>query len=215
MCASPGNKTTHLAQLMSDTGRIIALDKSKSRVTILKENIQQLKLKCVECYQFDATRAYTDKYDNNWTPPFSKETFDRILLDAPCSGSGNRPILTTVKSLSKKSILSASKVQKNLLDVAVKLLKIGGYLVYSTCSVFPAENELNIAWLLNKYSKQMELVTADPIFGDPGLPNCGLSSEQCQKIQRYGPNITEKINTQFIDSNGFFICKFRKLATIN
>lgn len=79
MCASPGNKTTHLAQLMNDSGRIVALDKSKNRVSILKQNVQRLKLECVESYHFDATKAYSETADNSWTPPFSEGMFDKIL----------------------------------------------------------------------------------------------------------------------------------------
>lgn len=135
-------------------------------------------------------------------------------MDAPCSGSGNRPILT-VNAISAKSVLSASKVQKKLLDVAIKLLKIGGILVYSTCSIFEAENELNVAWMLGKYSNKIELVSANPLFGGPAFLISGLSLEQCQKIQRYGPNFKQNnAQAQFIDSTGFFICKFRKLSNI-
>lgn len=214
MCASPGNKTTHLAQLMNDTGRIVALDKSKSRVGILTKNIQRLQLKSVECYHFDATKAYSETSDSSWAPPFTEEIFDKILLDAPCSGSGNRPILT-VNRMSRKSVLSAAKVQKNLLEVAIKLLKIGGILVYSTCSIFEDENELNIAWLLKRYSNQIELVTAEPLYGGSGLRKSGLSLDQCRKVQRFGPRFEESsTQAQLIDSNGFFICKFKKISTV-
>lgn len=134
MCASPGNKTTHLAQLMEDTGRLIALDKSPNRVALLKENIKRFKFKCVECFTFDATKAISSQSDNDdWSPPFAVETFDKILLDAPCSGLGNRPILCT--KMSPKLVASFPKLQRKLLETAIKLLKIGGILVYSTCSV--------------------------------------------------------------------------------
>lgn len=214
MCASPGNKTTHLAQLMNDIGRLIALDKSMNRVTVLKRNIERLKLQCVQSYHLDATKAYSATSDDSWTPPFNEGTFDKILLDAPCSGSGNRPVLS-VSNMSEKSIMSAAKLQRKLLDVAIKLLKIGGTLVYSTCSIFEAENELNVAWVLEKYCNEMELVTANPLFGGSALPNSGLSLEQCQQIQRYGPTNDKNNAHATIDSTGFFICKFRKLANIN
>lgn len=213
MCASPGNKTTHLAQLMNDIGRIIALDKSKSRTSVLKENIQRFKFECVECYSFDSTKAYSGSSDNSWTPPFREETFDKILLDAPCSGIGNRPILKS--TITSKSIMSFPKLQKKLLEVAIKLLKIGGTLVYSTCSVLEVENELNIAWALDKFGNKIELIDATPFFGGHGFINSGLNYEQCRKVQRYGPNFEKNsVQNQFIDTTGFFICKFRKLSTI-
>lgn len=215
MCASPGNKTTHLAQLMNDSGRIIALDKSKSRVELLKENIQRFGFECVECFCFDATKACSATTDNgSWTPPFDKETFDKILLDAPCSGLGNRPILTVSKTTTQ-SIKSFPKLQKKLLEVAINLLKVGGTLVYSTCSVLEAENELNVSWLLERYSNQIELVDATPHFGGHGFMNAGLNYEQCRKVQRYGPHFEENSEqNQFIDTTGFFICKLKKVSSV-
>lgn len=213
MCASPGNKTTHLAELMHDTGRLIALDKSKSRVSILRENVQKFKFNCIECYSFDATRAYSETSNDRWMPPFSKETFDKVLLDAPCSGLGNRPILAVNKTTAQ-SITSFPKLQKKLLEVAIKLLKIGGTLVYSTCSILEAENECNVAWILDKYHNDIELVAATPIFGGPGFPNAGLSFEQCRKVQRFGSDLEENTSQNNIDSNGFFICKFKKLSNV-
>lgn len=213
MCASPGNKTTHLAELMHDTGRLIALDKSAKRVSILKENVQRFKLECVKCFTFDATKAISNTPKNDWTPPFAKETFDKILLDAPCSGLGNRPILAT--KVTPKLLASFPKLQKKLLEVAIQLLKVGGNLVYSTCSILNAENELNVAWLLQKYGDHIVLETASPVFGGTGLCNAGLTDDQRPKVQRFGPNLDENsAYTQTIDSTGFFICKFRKISPI-
>lgn len=213
MCAAPGNKSTHLVQLMNDCGRLIALDKSKTRTLVLKENIQRFKFECVECYNFDATKAFSKSSDDTWTPPFNEETFDKILLDAPCSGIGNRPILKS--TITTKSIMSFSKLQKKLLDVAVKLLKIGGTLVYSTCSVLEVENESNVAWVLQKYGNKIELIDATPFFGGHGFINAGLDYEQCRKVQRFGPDFEiNSVQNKFIDTTGFFICKFRKLSTI-
>lgn len=213
MCAAPGNKTTHLAQLMNDTGSIIALDKSERRVATLKENIDRFGIKCVQCFAFDAKKAIstTPEESGRLTPPFAKQTFDRILLDAPCSGFGNRPILAS--KMTTKMIESYPKLQKSLLDVAAQLLKVGGSLVYSTCTVFDAENELNVKWFLDKYGEQFELVAAVPKFGGSGLQNCGLSDDQRSKVQRFGPNFEQKtINSLFTDSTGFFICKFKRIS---
>lgn len=213
MCAAPGNKTTHLAQLMEDNGLLIALDKSENRVSVLKENIRKFELNCVRCYNFDATKAITNEYikNNDLSPPFMEQTFDKILLDAPCSGLGNRPILST--KMNRKIRESFPKIQKKLLETAYRLLKIGGILVFSTCSVLEQENELNVAWFIQKYSDKIQLETASPIFGSIGLPNTGLNETQRTMVQRFGPclNENDKRNTR-IDSTGFFISKFRKLA---
>lgn len=138
MCASPGNKTTHIAQLMGDTGILIALDKSKNRIDVLKRNIQRFNLKSVHVYACDATKVISKHSKDDWSPPFTEEKFDKILLDAPCSGLGNRPVLTT--KLRPNDLLSFPKLQKKLLDTAVRLLKINGVLVYSTCSVMGGNN---------------------------------------------------------------------------
>lgn len=214
MCASPGNKTTHLAQLMNDNGRIIALDKSKSRTEVLKRNIQSFKINCVECFCFDATKSFSETSDDTWTPPFIAEMFDKILLDAPCSGLGNRPILSVRKGTTQ-SIKSFPKLQKKLLEVAIKLLKIGGTIVYSTCSILEVENELNVAWILEKYGGKVELIDAAPHFGGHGFANCGLNYEECQKIQRFGPNFEKSTyQNHRIDTTGFFICKFKKVSSV-
>lgn len=210
MCASPGNKTTHIAELMEDTGLLIALDKSKTRVKILKENIERFKLKSVRCYAFDATKAVSEIHKNDYSPPFIKESFDKILLDAPCTGLGNRPVFTT--NMSTIELSSLPKLQKKLLDTAVELLKYDGILVYSTCSVLEIENEVNVAYILNRYGPQIELEAAMPLFGNKGLPNMGLSDAQREMVQRFGPNLEgEEIQKNLIDSTGFFICKFRKI----
>lgn len=213
MCASPGNKTTHLAQLMEDTGVLIALDKSEKRSSLLKENIKRFNLKSVQCYRFDATKALSTSCKIDWKPPYTEESFDKILLDAPCSGLGNRPLLRT--KMNQRVLASFPKLQRKLLDVALQLLKIGGVLVYSTCSVFESENELNIVYLLAKYGDQIKLETAVPLYGMPGLSNVGLTDAQRNMMQRFGPNF-EEIEDQksIVESTGFFICKIRKISKL-
>lgn len=217
MAAAPGNKTTHLAQLMGDTGVLIALDKSENRVALLKENVKRFNLKSVQCYTFDATKAVDSTKQHNVNdvrscPPYAEESFDKILLDAPCSGLGNRPVLCT--KMNKHVVASFPKLQKKLLETALRLLKVGGVLVYSTCSVLETENELNVAYMLQKYGNRiLELETAHPVFANPGLSNAGLSDDERRKVQRFGPNLENtEDDRSSIDSTGFFICKFRKIA---
>ena len=82
--------------------------------------------------------------------------FDKILLDAPCSALGQRPQLTNNMKL--KELLSFPKLQKKLFDVAVKLLKPGGHLVYSTCSITRGENEDMVDWACEKFQKEIAQV---------------------------------------------------------
>lgn len=213
MCAAPGNKTTHLAQLMRDTGRISALDRSERRVQSLRDTVKRFGLSCIHCCTFDATKAVArDAQPEAASPPFRPETFDRVLLDAPCSGLGNRPVLATKMSLS--ALRSYPKVQKKLLDAAAELVRPGGIVVYSTCTVIPAENETNVAWFLAKYGDIFELMAAEPMCGRSGLPNVGLSDGACRMVQNFRPALCAgDASASDWDSTGFFICKLRKKAS--
>ena len=180
MCASPGNKTTHLAELMADKGQIIALDKNKNKLKQLEEKIAKYNFDSVKCYDFDATKAVDENAINSDGPPFAPETFDRILLDAPCSALGNRPQLRN--DISPKMLSSYPAVQKNLMKAAVKLLKsAGGTLVYSTCTITAEENEKLVAWTLEKFP-MLELVEANPIVGGSGWVGFGLDESKWYSI---------------------------------
>lgn len=182
MCASPGNKTTHLAELMNDSGRIVALDKTPNKLKLLTSKMCAFDVKSVQCFAFDSTKALDEfqvlENTNNrpLEPPFAPNTFDRILLDAPCSALGNRPQLRN--DISPKMLASYPVVQKKLFRAAVGLLKPGGVLVYSTCTVNSAENEQLVSWALDKFGNEIQLVPALPRFGGPGWMGEGLTEEQ-------------------------------------
>lgn len=179
MCASPGNKTTHIAELMNDCGHIVALDKTPNKVIVLKRKIEKFGLKCVNCYAWDSTKAVCDNRQvdaNRLVPPFGTKTFDRILLDAPCSALGNRPQLRN--DITSKMLASYPVVQRKLFKAAVDLLKSGGILVYSTCTINVGENEDIVRWACEKFSDDIELVAAEPMLGGPGWSNVGLSDKQ-------------------------------------
>jgi 16S rRNA (cytosine967-C5)-methyltransferase len=133
LCAAPGGKT---AQLALAGAAVTAIDTSKTRLSLLAENLARLDLKA-ELVQTDATTFKTD------------ETFDAVLLDAPCSSTGTirrHPDIPYTKS--SKDIEALAALQSRLLDNAVTLLKPGGTLVYSTCSLEPEEGEAQIAALM-------------------------------------------------------------------
>ena len=129
MCAAPGGKTTHIASIMRNTGVIFANDASKDRCKALTANLHRLGI----------VNSVVSNYDGRQYPKIMKG-FDRILLDAPCSGTGvicKDPGVKTTKD--NQSILKCAYVQKQLILSAIDCLdansKTGGYLVYSTCSV--------------------------------------------------------------------------------
>ncbi|MXQ94208.1 hypothetical protein E5288_WYG004048 [Bos mutus] len=151
LCAAPGGKTTHIAALMHDQGEVIALDKISKKVEKIKQNALLLGLNSIRAFCFDGTKALKLDMvkDTDGEPPFLPESFDRILLDAPCSGMGQRPNMACTWTL--KEVMSYQPLQRKLFTVAVELLKPGGVLVYSTCTVTLAENEEQVAWALEAF----------------------------------------------------------------
>jgi len=141
MCAAPGGKTSHIAQLSRNQAHIIANDNSKPRLHKLESNLARMGASSVECTLFDATQL---------SRHFPEESFDKILLDAPCSGEGMMT-LTEDKlfdSWSVAHIKRLQQLQKRLIVQAWRLLKPGGTLVYSTCTIAPDENEAVVDYLL-------------------------------------------------------------------
>ena len=142
LCAAPGGKSTYCAELMGDCGRVYALDRHPGRLGLVRESADRLGLKTVECIQGDASTFGSD----------GKVTYDRVLLDAPCTGTGvlsKRPDMKW--SLREEDISRLADIQRKLISNAVNLVKPGGVLVYSTCSLEPEENEGNVRWLLESY----------------------------------------------------------------
>jgi len=132
LCAAPGGKTTHLAHLMRNTGKIIAVDTSAEKIALLQKNCRRVNAHNVETCVMDATKADL---------AFIK-TADAVLIDAPCSGFGTlrrHPDIRWNKTL--KQVHALREVQYNLLKNAAPHIKLGGILVYSTCSIDPMENE--------------------------------------------------------------------------
>jgi len=133
-CAAPGGKTTYLAQLMSNEGRIAACDTSPHRLKRLEENLKRLGADCAQVFQCNWLDAKS---------PFAPESFDRILLDAPCSNSGVIRRRVDVRwRLTPQDFSRMQEKQFAILKHLVPLLKKGGMLVYSTCSLEPEENEV-------------------------------------------------------------------------
>ena len=146
-CSAPGTKTTHLAALTNDNAEILAVDRSEKRLQILKSNLERLSIKSVKVLKADATRLIDIK-------PNLRCYFDKILVDAPCSGIGTFARNPDLRwSLSKNKIVELIILQERLLDGILPLLKRNGTLVYSTCTICPAENNLLIRKFLSKHNE--------------------------------------------------------------
>lgn len=175
ICAAPGTKTTYIAEYTENTGKILANDISFNKLDLISENINRLDLRNIELTNFDA-RVYKDEY---------KEKFDYILVDAPCSGLGvmaRKPEIRYNRSL--EDIRKLAELQREIVTNSVKYLKVGGVLVYSTCTIGNIENKENF-----DYIKKMENMEVVPIDG-----------------KDYIEFVSFKENT-----DGFFISKFKKI----
>lgn len=140
LCAAPGGKTTHLSEIMENTGEIVACDKSKGKVKIIKENAKRLGCKNISPIINDA-RVLNEEFI---------EAFDYVLVDAPCSGTGlyrKKPDIKWNKNI--EDIKELSKIQLEILEKAKEYLKVNGFLLYSTCSLSKLENEDVIKAFLN------------------------------------------------------------------
>ncbi|MEM1657744.1 MAG: RsmB/NOP family class I SAM-dependent RNA methyltransferase [Candidatus Jordarchaeales archaeon] len=142
LCAAPGSKTTQMAQLMRNEGVIIANDVSLKRISSLGFNIQL-------CGVLNTAITMSD---GRKLPLVFKEEFDKVLVDAPCSSTGHL-LSKRPPSFTKGKIKALHFLQRELLIAGFKMLKPGGILVYSTCSIHPLENEAVVNYLLSREEK--------------------------------------------------------------
>jgi 16S rRNA (cytosine967-C5)-methyltransferase len=143
-CAAPGGKTGYLAELMKNQGTIVACDRDEERVKILRDNLNQLGVTIARCVQHDWTTG----------KPFENAAgFDRILVDAPCSNTGVMRRRVDVRwRLTTEDFTRMPALQTRIVRAAAPLLKPGGILVYSTCSLEREENEQVVAEILREFS---------------------------------------------------------------
>ncbi len=181
MTAAPGGKTTQIAAISNNECMITACEKNKIRCDRLKYNIEKQGAGRVNVMQEDARKL------SNY---FS---FDKILLDAPCSGSGTTNIFKD--NFSEELIKRSVKTQEELLKKALTILKKGSTMVYSTCSILKDENEEVINKVLHKFNAEVVPIEENMIRGIPVLPS-GINGA----ITICPSNLYE----------GFFVCKIRK-----
>lgn len=174
LCAAPGTKTSYLAEYTKNTAKIVANDLAKSKNKLILENIERLGLKNISLTNYDAS-SFVEEF---------KDEFDYVLVDAPCSGLGvvgRKPEIRYNRS--KETIVRLANLQREILENALKYLKKGGFLVYSTCTIGPLENRDNFKFLKDK--ENLELVDIN------------------------GEDFIEYKSFETM-TDGFFISKFRK-----
>ncbi len=189
-CAAPGGKTTHIAQLMGNEGTLVAVDVDPDRTRSLKSNLARCHVRCSVVVRMNAL----DLPDTGWE-------FDRILLDAPCTGEGvvhkdpSRKVSRTLDDVAE-----CASLQRRLVDAVVEVLRPGGVLVYSTCTFSPEENEMVVQYAVDEHGMEVEPV--DLGWGDRGLRVPGVDREVSEACLRLYPH---KHKTGM-----FFIAKMRK-----
>lgn len=184
VCSAPGGKTTHLATLMNNTGKVVARDVFEHKLKLIQNTVDRLGLTNVEVENFDASQV-----DEN-----SINKFDYVLADVPCSGLGIIRRKPEIKYKSKAELKDLPIIQKTILENAAKYVKLNGTLVYSTCTIQDAENVDVINGFLAE-NKDFELVSIDNL-------NVDLENQTKGYLKIY-PNIH--------GMDGFFISKLRRV----
>lgn len=171
MCCAPGSKTSHLAALMNNQGQIDAFDLYAHKIPLVESQMQRLGVSNVHVQAYDSTKLIE---------LYKGETFDKILLDGPCSGLGVLARKPEIKYHDSQIMDEIIKIQQNLLENAYSLLKNGGTMVYSTCTINKKENEKQIAAFVNKHPdmKIKEEQTILPyVYHSDGFYMCLLEKE--------------------------------------
>ncbi|MFS0574274.1 16S rRNA (cytosine(967)-C(5))-methyltransferase RsmB [Sporosarcina sp. 179-K 3D1 HS] len=187
MCAAPGGKTTHIAELMKDEGEVLAHDLHEHKLSLIRENADRLGLTSIQAKSGDS-RKLTDIYEPS--------SFDRILVDAPCSGFGvirRKPEIKYNKTI--EDLAGLPIIQSELLDTAHLLIKPGGLIVYSTCTVDEAENRDVAERFLQKHA-DMEKV---PLGQLQNFEKLKMDEDMLQVLP------------QHFGGDGFFVAAFRKI----
>ncbi|MCT4687368.1 16S rRNA (cytosine(967)-C(5))-methyltransferase RsmB [Vallitalea sp.] len=186
VCAAPGGKTTHFAEKMNNTGRVVSRDIYPKKLQLIDENVRRLQLYNVDIEEYNALEIDSSMIDQA----------DIVIADVPCSGLGIIRKKPDIKyNVEKKDIDNLINIQRSILKVVCKYVKTGGILMYSTCTVNPEENIENIKWFIDNFP--FELVD----FKD-NFPNI-INNNNKGYIQ---------LLPGFYDTDGFFIAKLKRIG---
>ncbi|MBT8401174.1 MAG: RsmB/NOP family class I SAM-dependent RNA methyltransferase, partial [Rhodothermia bacterium] len=194
LAAAPGSKTHQMACAMRNTGRITAVEVVRARYYKLRDNMERLGADCVRPFFQDGTRTWRHR----------PEFFDRVLLDAPCSSEGRFRSDTpeTTRYWSTRKVSEMSRKQRRLLYSAIRCLKPGGSLVYSTCSFSPEENEMVVHKLLAKFAGAVRVA---PVPLEHPQFRKGLTSWRGREFDD-SISMTRRIIPD-ATMDGFFVCR--------
>lgn len=201
LCASPGSKTTQAGAMMENKGLLIANDMNIGRIMILASNLQRCGVSNVIVAQHEGVNLCKRLYNR-------KFKFDKILVDAPCSGEGTiRSSPKTLVMFSENLINNLSGTQKGLARSALEILKVGGEMIYSTCTHAPEENEAIVSYLLDNYPVEIEEIKL-PLKMRQGVVEWNGV--------KYNPEVKKCVRIYPQDNNteGFFIAKLKKTGEI-
>ena len=200
LCASPGSKTTQAAAMMKNKGTIIANEISLERIKILNSNLEK-------CGVMNTIVVHKD--GGQFCKSVLKKTnlrFDKILVDAPCSGEGTlRKSPKTFLTWNEKFIKILSGKQKRLVGWAVRILKCGGEMVYSTCTLSPEENEEVVDYLVKNFKVKVEKIDL------PLKTRCGVTEWEGKIYDEQIKNCV-RIYPQDNNTDGFFLAKLKKVG---
>jgi len=188
VCAAPGGKSTHMAQIMNNKGRIIARDVYEHKLLLIKENYERLGINNIETGMYDAT-----KIDEKLI-----RKADVVLVDAPCSGLGIIRKKPDIKLNSNENIKELVEIQRQILSVTSNYVKDDGVLIYSTCTINKEENEQNVKWFTNNFDFELDSL-------EQYLPENLSDNLKAGYIQLY-PSIH--------NTDGFFIARFKRKGLI-
>jgi len=200
LCAAPGSKTSQMAAVMENQGKIVANDSNRDRIYKLKDVLKQEHIKNVE-----ASLGHGEGLWRKYGP-----VFDFVLVDAPCSGEGrfNLNDSDSYSDWSTDKVVRLSEVQKKLLIGGVMCLKNGGTLIYSTCTLSPEENEEVVDAVLNKFGGAIEVESINIADIDSQSFAGGLTKWFKNTFdQRLDKSVRILPGKNF---EGFFVCKIHR-----
>ncbi len=177
MCAAPGGKATQIASRIDNQGTLVANDSSSKRMKSLHSNIYRTGAACIAATNYDGRQLPEEKYD-------------RILVDAPCSGEGDRT-RRNFEAADIDEIEGLAELQKQLVEKASKLLKPGGVIVYSTCTLAPEENEEVVEHAQAETKLELEELRP-PVDHEKGVKNFqdrSYSDEMEKTVRVYPPHL--------------------------